>query len=98
MPFYQITITLKNKEVISGVRETENLHIDPVYMEYFIKANQHYHHENIMVVPMCIDRCRSSDLFVLAIHPLQLIPLVGMLLQLVHRYSTSFRHCITSLS
>ena len=47
MPFYQITIILKNNEVISGVRETENLHIDPVFMEYFIKANQHYHHENI---------------------------------------------------
>jgi hypothetical protein len=48
MPFYQITITLKTGETITGIREHPNGHIDPVYMEYFIKANQHYHHENIV--------------------------------------------------
>ncbi len=57
---YKITIQLKNGEVISGLRENNNLHIDPVFIEYFTKATQFYQFHNVAKFN-CVMISRNSE-------------------------------------
>ncbi len=59
---YKITIQLKNGEIVSGLRENDNLHIDPVYIEYFTKASQFYQYDNIVEFD-CVMISRNSKTY-----------------------------------